>query len=119
MIDPCDQDDDGQLSNGGACGGLDCDDHDEDVFFGQPAYFAVENLRGTFDYDCRNGVEREFTCAVNTCGLLSTCGTAQCYLGTSLPPCGGAGPWGSCVTDVPLVSCKDSVIENNRPVRCH
>lgn len=113
--DPCDCDGDGALNDGCHSGGgpADCDDTDPDAKPGQTKYFTEANPVVGFDYNCANGIEREYDDPLSCPALLADCmEDVQGYIDT-VPECGEPGTWGHCdnngigcvkeaITSVPL-----------------
>jgi hypothetical protein len=75
----CDFDGDGQLREGAACGGTDCDDNDTRVWYGQPDFFEAPRSRGGYDFNCDGA---EFSEHATGC---------FCTGSAVLVPAGGAG----------------------------
>jgi hypothetical protein len=101
------------------CGADDCDDHDPLVHPGQSMYFATPspNPDVGWDYDCNGKPDPEFPTPVN-CGLISgSCDAGVGFL-NSVPPCGDAGSWGSCVPGSLPLTCMSHVIDANKVARC-
>lgn len=113
----CDCDGDKQLAVG-LCGGDDCDDGDPKVYKDEPVYYDVPNAHG-FDWDCSGAAELNPTLniAVDCSKLLGLdCNPSTGFLGTTVPMCGDAGKWGTCVKK--LGSCMEQVIESNKKMTC-
>ena len=113
----CDADGDKHAAEG-ACGGDDCDDNDADVFAGQTKYFDKPRANGDYDYNCKDGPQREYTEPVVCSGLVvGACPTQIGFLG-SLPECGQMGPWGTCSKKSMIEPCVEAPV-TPRTMRCH
>jgi hypothetical protein len=90
---PCDQDGDGHLAIGVACGGDDCCDHDAKVHPGQAAYFTTAGACGGFDYDCNGKESPEYGAASCAWSTFSCSGDG---FAAPVPACGLVGTFTSC-----------------------
>jgi hypothetical protein len=114
----CDCDGDHHLAMG-VCGGDDCDDHDAQVYPGEPTYYGVPIPGSTlgFDYDCSGAAEPDpaLNIALN-CGSLPPCATGTGFLGKVPPPCGQTAPWGTCTLSD--LMCVQDVIDASQLMLC-
>jgi hypothetical protein len=100
------RDNDGDGEGAGApvrlCGGTppsgyaavagDCCDSDNRVKTTQTSYFTFPSNCGTYDYNCANGEEKQWT-------RLNMCTAADCWASwhqTAVPNCGVSGTWKDC-----------------------
>jgi hypothetical protein len=90
---PCDQDGDGYLAMGAACGGNDCCDQDAHVHPGDTAYFTTPGACGGYDYNC-DGKETEEYGAENC--EWSTFSCSGDGFAAPIPSCGATGTYTSC-----------------------
>jgi hypothetical protein len=89
----CDEDGDGHLAMGPACGGDDCCDHDAHVHPGQVAYFTSAGACGGFDYDCDGKESPEYAGA--SCQWSSFACSGDGFAAPT-PACGATGTFTSC-----------------------
>jgi hypothetical protein len=113
----CDCDDDGYRSEA-LCAANDCDDHDPLVHPGQMMYFDTPSKNVGFDYDCSGAPEPQYPNAIKCSLLNGDCDAGVGFLNT-VPPCGVAGQWGSCVAGSLPLTCQDQVIESAMISACH
>ncbi len=116
--DDCDCDEDGEKAM--ACGGEDCDDHDDRVYPEQPLFFgeASSNSDVGFDYNCSGGAEREPELnAILSCGKLLQLGCEGEGFKDQKPACGATGTWGECEWDG--LKCVFSPLVESERMKCH
>jgi hypothetical protein len=89
----CDQDGDGYLAMGAACGGTDCCDTDANVHPGQTAFFTKAGACGSFDYDCTGQITEEYGAASCQWNTFSCSGNG---FAAPIPSCGEMGTFTSC-----------------------
>ncbi len=89
----CDQDGDGHLAEGAACGGDDCCDTDKNVHPGQTAFFTKPGACGGFDYDCSGKIVEQYGAASCSWDAFSCSGDG---FAAPVPSCGQSGNFTSC-----------------------
>jgi len=89
----CDDDGDGYLAMGAACGGTDCCDQDAHVHPGQTSFFTQPGACGGYDYNC-DGKETPEYGAVNCQWDTFSCSGDG--FAAPIPACGAFGTYTSC-----------------------
>jgi hypothetical protein len=102
----CDEDGDGYLAMGTACGGTDCCDQDAHVHPGQTSYFTMPGACGGYDYDCDGKESPEYGAASCQWSGFSCSGDG---FAPPVPGCGDNGTFTSCsVPWYDVFSCSSS-----------
>jgi hypothetical protein len=93
---PCDQDEDTFLASG-ACGGMDCDDHDPRAYPGEMMYLTAVPSQATMgDWNCNHVIEKLYPTKVNCAASIANCDSVAGF--TDDPPCGTLGTFVQCMT---------------------
>jgi hypothetical protein len=103
--DDVDEDGDGFADRYGekACG-VDCDDHNKDVFPGQSKFFTFANDTTEFDYDCNRVEEKHFTARARCEDSGGTCSFSEGWL-DAVPGCGVTARWLKACTKLATGGC--------------
>jgi hypothetical protein len=89
----CDEDGDGYLAVGSACGGNDCCDQDAHVHPGETSYFAQPGACGGYDYNCDDQETPEYGATSCQWSSFSCSGDG---FAAPVPGCGVFGTFTSC-----------------------
>lgn len=115
----CDCDNDGEIVNTPACvaahpsAQLDCYDCHAGAKHGITAYSVVDRGDGSFDFNCSNIEEPQYTDACGEGELACT----KAFRYQSTPGCGNNGDLFACT--VSTLTCKKATMSNVAPQACH